>query len=146
MRFSPRNLPTHTPTPYVWNDGGRAAAGFKGRTGDCVVRAIAIAAQRPYLAVYADFKALLGKGDSPRKGILPETYKAYLLAAGWRWHPTMQFGKGCTVHLTASELPAGILIVRLSHHLTVLIDGVVHDTHDPSRGGKRCVYGYFDYL
>lgn len=139
-------MPSHAPVAYQFNDGGRAAAGFTGRTGDCVVRAIASATQRPYQAVYADFKALLGKGDSPRNGVLPSTYKAYLLAAGWHWHPTMQFGKGCTVHLNARELPHGILIVRLSKHLTIVVDGVIHDTHDPSRGGKRCVYGYFDFL
>jgi hypothetical protein len=37
---------------FVRNDGGRLAAGFQGGAGDCVVRAIAIAAQRPYLEVY----------------------------------------------------------------------------------------------
>jgi hypothetical protein len=36
----------------VYSDGGRAAAGYKGRAGDCVVRAIAIAAQKPYQEVY----------------------------------------------------------------------------------------------
>lgn len=32
-------------------------------------------------------------------------------------------------------------VVRLSKHFTAVIDGVVHDTHDPSRDGTRCVYG-----
>jgi hypothetical protein len=27
---------------FVYDDGGRSAAGFKGKTGDCVTRAIAI--------------------------------------------------------------------------------------------------------
>jgi len=30
------------------NDGGRAAAGYKGQAGDCVVRSIAIATGMPY--------------------------------------------------------------------------------------------------
>jgi hypothetical protein len=30
--------------PWVYDDGGRADAGFKGKAGDCVARAIAIAA------------------------------------------------------------------------------------------------------
>ena len=30
---------------FAYDDGGRAAAGFKGTTGDCVVRAISIALQ-----------------------------------------------------------------------------------------------------
>lgn len=33
---------------FIFNDGGRAAAGFRGKAGDCVCRAIAIAAERPY--------------------------------------------------------------------------------------------------
>jgi hypothetical protein len=37
---------------YIHNDGGRAAAGFKGSTGDCVCRAIAIASGRPYAEVH----------------------------------------------------------------------------------------------
>jgi hypothetical protein len=35
-------------TKFRYDDGGRKAAGFKGRAGDCVTRAIAIAAQLPY--------------------------------------------------------------------------------------------------
>ena len=30
------------------NDGGRAAAGYKGKAGDCVVRSIAIVTDLPY--------------------------------------------------------------------------------------------------
>jgi hypothetical protein len=55
----------------------------------------------------------------------------------------MKIGSGCRVHLADGELPMGWLIVRCSRHLTAVIDGVIHDTHDPQRGGKRCVYGYF---
>jgi hypothetical protein len=42
---------------FQLNDGGREAAGFKGGAGDCVVRAIAIAAQLPYMQVYEDLRA-----------------------------------------------------------------------------------------
>jgi hypothetical protein len=37
----------------------------------------------------------------------------------------------------------GRYLLSLSRHITALIDGVVHDTYDPSREGKRCVYGYW---
>lgn len=37
---------------WVFDDGGRAAAGFKGQTGDCVTRALAIALGRDYREVY----------------------------------------------------------------------------------------------
>jgi hypothetical protein len=37
---------------YVYDDGGRAQAGYKGQAGDCTVRAIAIATELPYQEVY----------------------------------------------------------------------------------------------
>ena len=37
---------------FQYNDGGRSAAGYKGKTGDCTCRAIAIATKLPYAHVY----------------------------------------------------------------------------------------------
>jgi hypothetical protein len=62
---------------------------------------------------------------------------------GWVWTPTMLVGQGCKVHLRASELPKGRLVVCVSKHSVAVIDGIIHDTYDPSRGGTRCVYGYW---
>jgi hypothetical protein len=72
-------------------------------------------------------------------------YDRYLVDHGWTWTPTMKIGQGCTVHLRAEELPSGRLIVRVSRHMCAVIDGVIHDTHDPSREGTRCVYGYWSH-
>ena len=44
----------------------------------------------------------------------------------------MAIGSGCKVHLADSELPFGRLVVSVSKHYTAVIDGVVHDTHDPA--------------
>lgn len=131
-------------TPWVADDGGRAAAGFRGDAGDCVPRALAIATGRPYPEVYAELAAGMaqrGKPKSARNGVSPKVYRPWLAAAGWEWTPTMGIGTGCTVHLDAEELPLGRLVVRLSRHLCAVLDGVVHDTYDPARGGARCVYG-----
>jgi len=144
---------------FQFNDGGRQAAGFKGGAGDCVVRAIAIAAQLPYLQVYEDLHAanaayadlrndklarrLNAKGASPRNGNHRNVFHDYIVGHGFDWVPTMQIGAGCQVHLLANELPSGRLIVKVSKHLTAVIDGVICDTHNPSRGGNRCVYGYY---
>lgn len=139
-------------TLFHYHDGGRALAGFKGDAGDCVARAIAIGTRIPYRQVYDELNALAqrerkGKRkrgrSSAREGVYKPTYTRYLKALGWRWTPTMAIGQGCTVHLKADELPGGRLIVSLSRHLSTVIDGVIYDTHDPSRGGTRCVYGYF---
>jgi hypothetical protein len=37
---------------FIFDDGGREAAGYKGFAGDCTVRAIAIATEKPYKEVY----------------------------------------------------------------------------------------------
>jgi len=50
---------------FVCHDGGRAAAGYKGSTGDCVTRSIAIATGQPYLEVY---DALNELGQNERIG------------------------------------------------------------------------------
>lgn len=136
---------------FSQNDGGRAAAGFKGKTGDCVTRAIAIAAQRPYQEVYDGLNAYKAdmrqtkrvRGSSARTGVSRCVYDAYLKTRGWQWVPTMGIGSGCKVHLRDGELPKGRLIVRLSRHLAAVIDGVLHDSFDSSRNGTRCVYGYY---
>jgi hypothetical protein len=136
-------------TPFTYDDGGRAAAGFKGTTGDCVCRAIAIATRAPYGEVYRDLNARTkpgreaGRRSGARTGVPMAVIHDYLRARGWYWVPTMRVGQGTTTHLRADELPSGRLIVRLSRHLTAVIDGVVHDNHDPSRDGTRCVYGYW---
>ena len=133
------------------DDGGRAAAGWIGHAGDCTVRAVAIALQRDYQLVYDELN-LEAKRERPRKGrtrssarngVHRRTTRRYLEAFGWNRVPTMRIGSGCLVHLREDELPTGRLIVSLSRHLAAVIDGVVFDTHDPTREGTRCVYGYW---
>lgn len=132
---------------FVVDDGGRAAAGFRGRAGDCVTRALAIALELPYRQVYDDLAELslaYGGRRSARDGVESVVMRDYLTRhKNWVWTPTMSVGSGCRVHLRADELPPGRLVVRLSRHVCAVVDGVVHDTYDPSRGGTRCVYGYF---
>jgi hypothetical protein len=159
---------------FVYNDGGREAAGFKGKNaGDCVTRAVAIATGQPYTEVYAAL-AGINAGYRGRKAngrrtarngvwVKSKAFKDYMRALGWQWTPTMLIGSGCKVHLIASELPKGRLIVSVSRHYTTVIDGVIHDTYNPQRGSTvwyktggaamtaeverispdRCVYGYW---
>lgn len=166
---------------FVFDDGGRNEAGYKGFTGDCVTRAIAIASGLPYSQVYDAMAKGNGsqivsskqrkkiKDDWAKKGYAFDTkeykayvkrrtkvetasnginvtrkwFKDYMVSIGFIWVPTMKIGAGCTVHLTKEELPMGRLVVNVSKHFTAVIDGVLHDTHNCSRGGSRCVYGYY---
>jgi hypothetical protein len=103
---------------HLFNDGGRIAAGYKGFTGDCVTRAIAIATGKPYQEVYDALKSLTKveritkrrtKHSNVRLGVRKDTYRKYLTSIGWVFTPTMTIGSGCKVHLRASELPPGRL-------------------------------------
>lgn len=133
---------------YVHNDGGRAEAGYSTANDarDCVVRAIAIATERSYQQVYDEIgylKAEAGGKCSGRDGVSTKVIRHYFEIIGWEWIPTMKIGSGCTTHLRSDELPPGRIVVRASKHLCAVVDGVVHDTTDPSRDGTRCVYGYW---
>lgn len=149
---------------WIYDDGGRAEAGFKGNTGDCVCRAIAIATEKPYKEVYDlinEFAKSERTGKRKRKksnartGVYKNTIKKVMEHYGWTWFPTMLVGQGCKVHLNADELPKGRIVVNLSKHSVAVIDGVIHDTYNSSDRGcivdgggndittDRCVYGYF---
>lgn len=146
--------------PFVQDDGGREAAGFRGSTGDCVTRAIAIATGLPYREVYdalhdaalerrnlarleLRYGAQARRHASPRTGVPRRVYDRYLAELGWAWTATMGIGTGCRVHLAAGELPEGPLVARLSGHLAAVVGGALRDSYDCSRGGTRCVYGYW---
>ena len=135
------------------NDGGRANAGFKGEADDCVCRAIAIAFNMDYKEVYSMIEAeaskernsTRSKKSHPSKGVRPATLQKIIEGLGGIWKPLMGIGSGCKVHLRQDELPAnGTYILRVSKHLCTYIDGVLHDNHDCSRNGSRCVYGYWE--
>jgi len=135
---------------FILDDGGRAAAGYRGTAGDCVCRSIAIAAKRPYAEVYAALSDGSGaerksKGRSARNGVhvRRKWFKEYMRSLGFTWTACMGIGTGCQVHLRDGELPMGRLVVAVSKHYVAVIDGVVHDTYQDDRDGTRCVYGYW---
>lgn len=90
---------------WVYDDGGRKDAGYKGKTGDCCCRAIAIATGLPYKEVYnmineyAKGERSTKKLSNARTGVRKETARKIMTDLGWEWHPTMQVGSGCKVHL-----------------------------------------------
>lgn len=126
-----RDEPTpKNPFEFIWNDGGRAASGFVGLTGDCVTRAIAIATGTAYRDVYRALGAT--EGNSPRNGVSTATAKAHLDQAGWQYH------RGMKLPIHQSDLPAGVVVLHLlnkngrkNRHLCTLVDRVIHDTWNP---------------
>lgn len=152
---------------WVYDDGGRADAGFLGKTGDCFTRAVAIASRRTYKEIYSFVnvvaKELKEHGDAgfshkqkscqkkkrwgslgdARRGVKKPLFDEVMHRMGWVWTATMAWGTGCKTHLKAEDLPSGRLVCRVTKHMVAVIDGVIHDTYDASRDGTRCVYGYF---
>jgi hypothetical protein len=137
---------------YTYDDGGRKVAGFKGNAGDCVARAVAIAAQLDYTTVYN--RLSLGQATirrtkrasrsrSARSGVSTRRkwFKDYMRSLGFEWIPTMKIGTGCQVHLVKDEIPmTGRLVVRVSKHLCAVIDGVIHDTYNSGADRGTTIY------
>lgn len=126
---------------FIWNDGGRAASGYVGLAGDCVVRAIAIASGAVYRDVYKELGAASEK--SPRDGIRADIASDYLAQRDWqRW-------EGYDRPFVVDHMPKGVLIVHLaipgerSQHFCTLIDRVVHDTWNPAEDNDYVVKSYW---
>ena len=140
---------------FIFNDGGRAEAGYKGQTGDCVCRSICIVTGKPYDEVYqvlAEGNFTQRKSKHSKKGkrtaanginTKRKWFNEYMLSLGFKWVPTMFVGVGCKMHLKKEELPTGKIICNVSKHFVAVVDGVINDIYDCSREGTRCVYGYY---
>jgi hypothetical protein len=144
---------------WVRDDGGRRAGGYRRVPGGCVPRAIAIATGKPYREVHDALTAATlhyvkrrrnrvagwikrsrgGRSFDPANGSYREIYRPYLESIGWQFTST----KDRKVHLRADELPSGRVIVEIHQHLVAVIDGVIRDTFDSGRAGRRPVTGYY---
>jgi hypothetical protein len=125
---------------FVPDDGGRASAGLRGRSGDCAVRAVAIAADMPYREAQRLIKEFAAKGKQGNRAIARGVYREDLDAAlrsiGWTWHPAPKF-KGRKARYT--DIP-GTAILRMARHFAAVRDGELRDTWDCS---QKMVYGYW---
>ena len=125
---------------FKLNDGGRRDAGFKGHTGDCVTRAIAITTGAPYRETYKALGALYdemsgGLERSARGGVASVVWHRYVTERGWKLFLTRN------AYFTHDAIPMeGTIIAVMNRHCAAVIDGVVHDAWD-SRLSNRTKYG-----
>ena len=131
---------------YRYDDGGRAAAGFRGKTGDCVVRAIAICAGEDYPSVYetmaehmkANGYAASGNAYATRERKRKTPRRRGELSARRVQDRVLEaygFGKA---RLPAGERPTfteahrryGDCIVGTTKHLAAIVNGALRDTFD----------------
>ena len=74
-------------TQWIQTDGGRESAGFLDpASGDCVVRAISIGCNLPYLEVWKYFRR--AQKSSPDKGVLTTESARFLREWGWVEKPS----------------------------------------------------------
>lgn len=134
------------PMLHHYNDGGRKAAGYRGYTGDCVVRSICIVTGLSYKRVYqaVNLRSRLERGkmfrSSASKGVDTSRvwFKRYMEQLGFVWHH-----KPPKTWLEAATFGEGCYIVSMRGHYTAVVYGAVHDTYNPSVGKKKRVYGYW---
>ena len=130
---------------FIYNDGGRKAAGYKGKTGDCVVRAVAIATKQDYRTVYRDCARINEAEGGKRSGrnginVYGEAFAEYMKRLGWIFVDARK-GKSRMNCDQLSELAckehrdfiAWVTPMGIRSHYVAVIDGVFNDTWDSSR-------------
>lgn len=113
---------------FIWHDGGRAACGFVGQTGDCVTRSIAIATGRVYRDVYQALSETSSR--TARHGIDDGVASQYLRALGWK--------RMTAEKMTPADLPPGALMLVFNSfhtnrtgHMSCMVDHTIYDTWNP---------------
>ena len=132
---------------YIYDDGGRSLY-FKGHTGDCVCRSIAIASGMDYKMVYDLIFKTMGK--TPRNGVSTSKpkFKRMMASLGFTWVATSGIGWKESTHLIKGELPEGRLCCAMAGHWTAVVDNQVRDVFDPRMNDLleyRKVYGYWKF-
>lgn len=126
---------------YIKDDGGRAAAGFRGRSGDCGVRALAIALSIPYKDARKLAKEFALKGRQRSRaisdGLYAEDFASIMHYLGWRRIKAPRFDRR---KARFDDIPARRAILNMARHWAVLENGNIRDAWD-SR--ERVVYSYW---
>ena len=126
---------------FVYDDGGKAASGRRGESGDCAVRAMAIAMERGYDECYkllADANKATGNARSARNGVPKSVFTRVLAQHGWMWVSAPKFeGRKARYY----DLPQHPTIARMAGHIAAVRGGKIYDTWDCS---DKMVYGYWE--
>ena len=126
---------------YRYEDG-RAAVGFRGDAGDCVVRAIAILTRAPYADIYRRMAAAMkqagyaasgdGYRQKPRPGLRPhmtarQVQNPVKASCGLR---RIGLAPGPRPTCTEAWARQGDCLVGTARHVAAIVDGNLRDTFD----------------
>lgn len=134
MGLAKYSVPAEFRLGFRVDDGGRRAAGFPVQR-DCSVRAVAIATGMSYRDAYVALAGL-----RPTGGVDADVSDRLLAAAGFTYTATA----GRTVRLRTDELPRlALMVIKMWEHLTVVADGTILDTGDPTLYRRGMVLGWW---
>jgi hypothetical protein len=131
----------YEPFRFKQDDGGRAQSRRPRQKNDCTVRALAVTLGIEYDFAY---EVLASFGRKSGAGFPFKTHAAAIFAncsadATWTAFQAVKGERRLTLPAFCARYPAGRYIVSMAKHITVVVDGVVHDDFQP--GEERCVYG-----
>ena len=120
---------------YEMDDGGREAAGRKGKTGDCVTRALAILTGRPYLECYRALAEANSKEPRSRSygkvtasnGVAKRAYEKVYRAFGLE---KVKLPAGAKPTFSEAYETYGDCVVTTAKHIACLKAGALHDIWD----------------
>ena len=131
---------------FQYDDGGRAAAGYRGKTGDCVVRAIAICAGQDYRTVYLTMAEHMKRNGYAASGNAYAIRERNRKAPRRKGQLTARRVQDCVLEFYGFQkvrLPAGArptfteahrrygdCIVGTTKHAAAVVDGALRDIFD----------------
>ena len=126
---------------FISNDGGRSLSKRPNESRDCSVRALAIATNSDYDAIY---DLLHSYGRKKNTGFKFRSFIEKIKFVNgysfvWISFPARKGEKRMTISNFCENFNSGTYIVRTARHVIAIIDGVVNDSW--MQRDNRCVYG-----
>ncbi|MEG1565837.1 MAG: hypothetical protein RR342_03770 [Bacilli bacterium] len=111
-------------------------------TSDCVCRALSLATDTPYLEMRKKLNKIKREGEHPSYTYSKfiEYFMDNILECKKESYPAVKGSPRMNGELFAQLYPVGIYVLRMAHHLTCCINGVIYDTWDCR---DRCVYSSY---
>lgn len=113
---------------WVYDDGGRDAAGYHSIAGDCVCRALAIALRKPYSLMHDKLAAICqSRLSAPYRMSHPETsikgavFQPFLKALGWRY--TCNRKHKCPWEAALPNTPGSYLLLLADKPYRQMVEG-----------------------
>ena len=106
---------------------------YKNNIEDCVIRSLSVLTDRSWRSIYDELSNLAGD-----IGLLFSDVSFVEDYLDDRYDRECHYSK--TVGEFANEHPYGKYAVTMDGHITAIINGVIHDTFDPSNRIMRCAW------